>query len=84
MPRIHRNMKDHLLAFETFREMPITFESLDINFYDSFVDFLTYDDVLARRKKRVVGLKTNTVGKTIKQFKTFLKDRIKKKIIVDF
>lgn len=84
MPRIYRNMKDHLLAFETFRETPITFESLDINFYDSFVDFLTYDYVLARRKKRVVGLKTNTVGKTIKQFKTFLKDRIKKKIIVDF
>ena len=84
MPRIYRNMKDHLLAFEAFKKKPITFESLDINFYDSFVDFLTYDYVLARRKKHTVGLKTNTVGKTIKQFKTFLKDRIKKKIIADF
>ncbi len=84
MPRIYRNMKDHLLAFEAFRKMPIVFESLDINFYESFVDFLTYDYILARRKKRMVGLKTNTVGKTIKQFKTFLKDRIKKKIIKAF
>ena len=84
MPRIYRNMKDHLLAFELFRKKPITFESLDIRFYEEFVDFLTYDYVLARRKKHIVGLKTNTVGKTIKQFKTFLKDRIKKKIIPSF
>lgn len=84
MPRIYRNMKDHLLAFEKFRKKSITFESLDIRFYEEFVDFLTYDYVLARRKKQIVGLKTNTVGKTIKQFKTFLKDRIKKKIIPSF
>jgi integrase len=77
-------MKDHLLAFEQFRKKPITFDSLDINFYEQFIDFLTYDYVLARRKKLLVGLKTNTVGKTIKQFKTFLKDRIKKKIIPSF
>lgn len=84
MPRIYRNMKDHLLAFEQFRKKPITFDCLDINFYEEFVNFLIYDYVLARRKKRIVGLKTNTVGKTIKQFKTFLKDRIKKKIIAAF
>ncbi|HEY8658383.1 MAG TPA: site-specific integrase [Hanamia sp.] len=84
MPRIYRNMKDHLLAFEQFRKKPITFDSLDISFYEEFVDFLTYDYVIARRKKLLVGLKTNTVGKTIKQFKTFLKDRIKKKIIPSF
>lgn len=84
MPRIYRNMKDHLLAFERFRTKSITFESLDIRFYEEFVEFLTYDYVLARRKKQIVGLKTNTVGKTIKQFKTFLKDRIKKKIIPSF
>lgn len=84
MPRIYRNMKDHLLAFEEFRKKPITFECSDINFYEEFVNFLTYDYILARRKKRMIGLKTNTVGKTIKQFKTFLKDRIKKKIIPAF
>lgn len=84
MPRIYRNMKDHLLAFEKFRNKPVIFEGLDITFYDDLVDFLTYDYVLARRKKHLVGLKPNTVGKTIKQFKTFLKDRMKRKIIPEF
>lgn len=83
MPRIYRNMKDHLQAFETFRKKPITFEILNLNFYEEFVDFLTYDYVITRRKVSPVGLKTNTVGKTINQFKTFLKDRMKKGLIVD-
>ncbi len=81
MPRIYRNMKDHLVAFEHFRKRPVTFESLDLNFYEELIDFLTYDYVLARRKDKIAGLKTNTIGKTIKQFKTFLKDRIRKNII---
>ena len=84
MPRIYRNMKDHLLAFEHFRKKQITFESLNLSFYEEFVDFLTYDYVLSRRKDKLVGLKTNTVGKTINQFKTFLKDRIKKGLIPSF
>ena len=81
MPRIYRNMKDHLQAFETFRKKPISFDILNLNFYEEFVDYLTYDYVIARRKDSPVGLKTNTVGKTINQFKTFLKDRIKKGLI---
>jgi hypothetical protein len=68
MPRIYRNMKDHLREFEQFRKAPITFESLDLNFYEEFVHLLTYEFVQKRRKDKQVGLKTNTVGKTIKQF----------------
>ncbi len=63
MPRIYRNMKDHLKAFETFRNEPICFDCLDLNFYEEFVDFLTYDYIQRRRIKTKVGLKTNTVGK---------------------
>jgi len=81
MPRIYRNMKEHLKAFEEFRGMPITFDCLDLNFYEEFVDFLTYDYIQRRRKVRTIGLKVNTVGKTIKQFRTFLRNRIRKKII---
>lgn len=81
MPLIYRNMKDHLLSFKKFRNKPITFESLNFSFYEKFVDFLTYDYVFSRRKDNPVGLKTNTVGKTINLFKTFLKDRIKKGLI---
>lgn len=84
MPRIYRNMKDHLLAFEQFKKKPITFGSLNFTFYEELVDFLTYDYILPRRRKKIIGLKTNTVGKTIKQLKTFLKDRIKKEIIPAF
>jgi len=81
MPRIYRNMKENLKAFEEFRGEPITFKCLDLNFYEEFVDFLTYEYVQRRRKARIVGLKINTIGKTIKQFRTFLRNRIRKKII---
>jgi hypothetical protein len=65
MPRIYRNMMEHLRAFEEFRAKPITFNCFDLNFYEEFVDFLTYDYVQRRSKLQTVGLKVNTVGKTI-------------------
>ena len=83
MIRIYTNMRDHLKDFEVFRKIPVTFESLDLGFYREWVDFLTYDYILKKTKKKKVGLKTNTVGKTIKQFLTFINDRVAKKIIVD-
>lgn len=79
---VFENVKSHLKAFETFRQEPISFKSFDFNFYDTYVDFLTFDYVQTRFKKNpVVGMKLNTVGKTIKQLKIFLKDRIRRKII---
>ena len=66
MPRIYRNMKEHLKAFEEFRGKPITFNCLDLNFYEELVDFLTYDYVQRRRKVLTIGLKVNTIGKTIR------------------
>jgi hypothetical protein len=81
MPRIYWNMKDHLLEFQAFRGTPITFDCLDLTFYEEFVDFLSYEYVQKRRKMPIVGLKVNTVGKTVKQFHTFLRNRIRKRII---
>jgi integrase len=81
MPRIYRNMKEHLKAFEEFRNKPITFDTLDLNFYEEFVDFLMFEYVQRRRKDNVVGLKVNTIGKTIKQLRTFLRNRMRKRII---
>lgn len=78
---VYRQMKSHLEAFENFRCDPITFESFDFNFYDSFVDFLTFHYIQSRFKAKVVGLKVNSIGKTIKHLKGFVKDRIKRKII---
>jgi hypothetical protein len=80
MPRIYRNMRDHLKSFQDFGGTPITFETLDLNFYEEFVDFLTYDYVQKSRSKKT-GLKINTIGRTIKQLRTFLRNRMRKRII---
>ena len=74
-------MKAHLKSFESFRRQPITFDSFDMNFYEEFVKFLTYDFVHLRRKEVIKGLRINSIGKTIKHLKSFLKDRMRKKII---
>lgn len=81
IPRIYRNMKDHHKEFEKFSKRPITFECLGLDFYEKFVDFLSPHYIVKRRSDGVHGLKTNTVGKTIKQFRTFLRNRIRKRII---
>src|SRR5438105_230658 len=81
MPRIYRNMKEHLEAFEKFRNSPISFDCLDLEFYEKFVDFLSHDYIVKRKTSGEKGLKINTVGKTIKQFRTFLRNRIRKRII---
>jgi hypothetical protein len=74
-------MKGHLKSFETYRNEPITFDSFDVNFYENFVRYLTYDIPHLRRKEVIRGLKVNSVGKTIKHLKSFLKDRMRKDII---
>jgi len=81
MLRIYRNMKEHLLAFEDYRKKKITFESFDLDFYESFIDYLSFRYLQRRRKDVIYGLKTNTIGKTIKQLRIFLRNRMRKKII---
>ena len=61
-------MKAHVKSFETFRKEPITFDSFDMNFYESFVKYLTYDIVQLRRKEVIKGLKVNSVGKQSKGY----------------
>lgn len=78
---VFRQMKEQLKAFEQFRKRPINFDSFDFNFYEEFVDFLAFDYEQRRRKKVIKGLKVNTIGKTIKQLRIFLRNRMRKKII---
>jgi hypothetical protein len=78
---VFNNIKTHLKAYEEFSGKRVTFQSFDFDFYDRFVSFLTFDYVQSRFKKEIIGLKVNTVGKTTKQLKIFLKDRIRRKII---
>ncbi|MFL5740214.1 MAG: tyrosine-type recombinase/integrase, partial [Flavisolibacter sp.] len=79
--QIFENVKKHLQSYEQFCGKHITFSSFDFDFYDRFIRFLSFDYIQPRFKKKIIGLKANTVGKTIKQLKIFLKDRIKRKII---
>lgn len=78
---VFNTVVEHLKAFEKYRKVPISFESFDYDFYESFIDFLLFEYVQPRRKEVTIGLKTNTIGKTIKQLRIFLKDRIRRKII---
>lgn len=74
-------MKNHLLSFQTYRKKPITFDSFDLYFYEKFVDYLVYEIPHKRRTEVIKGLKINSIGKTVKHLKSFLKDRMKKKVI---
>jgi len=76
-----KTMKKHLIAFQEYIGYKITFDRFDAVFYEQFVRYLTFDFPLMRRTILLKGLKVNTVGKTIKQLKTFIKDRIQKKVI---
>jgi hypothetical protein len=65
---------------KNFRESASPLNLLILIFMIAFVSFLTFDYVQPLFKKEVVGLKVNTIGKTIKQLKIFLKDRVRRKI----
>jgi hypothetical protein len=74
-------MKERLIAFQIFRNKKITFASLDYNFYVELVEFLTYDYVHRRKVKPEHGLKVSTIGKTIKNLRMFIKDRVRRKVV---
>lgn len=67
--------------FQEYIGYKLTFDSFDGVFYEQFIRYLTFEIPVMRRARVLKGLKINTVGKTTKQFKTFIKDRISKKMI---
>ncbi len=81
MINVYRNMKNTLKAFEEYRKKPITFDSLDYNFYEEFVDYMMYEHIHRRRKEIIKGFKISNIGKIIKQLRIFIRNRIRKKII---
>lgn len=58
----YRTTISHLKAFEESTRKKITFESFDKAFYDKFVRFLTFE----------LKMSNNSIGKYIKNLKTFL------------
>jgi len=76
-----KTMKKHLFSFQEYIGYKVTFDCFNAVFYDQFVRYLTFEIPVMRRAELMKGLRVNTVGKTIKQLKTFIKDRIAKKVI---
>jgi integrase len=58
----YSNLKKHLLDFEKISKTKLTFGSIDLMFYDAFVNFLIYNQ----------KLNNNTAYKNITLLKTFL------------
>ncbi len=78
---VYGNVKSHLLAFENYRKRKIMFSSFDFSFYEDFVDYLTFEHIHLRRQTPIIGCRLNTIGKTIKHLRGFIKDRVRRKII---
>ena len=76
-----RSMRLRLATFEEYRKKKITFSSLDCNFYHELIEFLAYDYPHRRMRTPEHGLKTSTIGRTIKQLRMFIKDRVRRKIV---
>src|ERR1700744_4939330 len=78
MVRTYNVMKQRLLSFQKHRKEKISFSSFDYNFYESFVNYLTYEHIHRRRLTVLRGLKKNSVGTSIKQLRIFLRDRMRR------
>jgi len=74
----YRSMRKHLNGFKEEYTLPITFNNLDIQFYEEFLYYLNNKAV---RRDGEVGVSNNTAGKYIKALKAFVHDRVKKRII---
>lgn len=74
-------MKYHLFTYQSYRKKKITFECFDCDFYTAYYNFLANEISHQRKLTPLKGLRLNTIGKSIKHLKAFLKNRMKKKII---
>lgn len=79
---MYNNVKAVLLDFQQYREEQIKFEKIDYNFYEELVDYLLYYHIHKRKKVEVKGFKFSSAGKIIKQLRIFLRNRMRKKIIL--
>ncbi|MBK8584508.1 MAG: site-specific integrase [Bacteroidetes bacterium] len=61
---VYRTTVKHLLAFEKYSRQKLDFESMNLDFYNDFSDYLI----------REKGFSTNSIGKYIKTIKVFLNE----------
>ncbi len=74
----YRTLRKHLMEFKRFSSQPIAFSSLNLTFYNEFMDYLFHK---ARKPNGSVGLLTNSAGKIIRLLKTFVNYQMAEKRI---
>ena len=84
-PRVGRHtindyhaLKKHLKGYERWSRTKLEFKSINYSFYQKFTKYLSHDVIKPDGEK---GLAVNTVGKTIRNLKIFLRDCGRKHII---
>ncbi|SRX73380.1 site-specific integrase [Aequorivita antarctica] len=65
----YHTLKKHLETYETAEETTLTFKSFNYDFYHSWIKFLAFK---YKRRDKKIGLKNNSIGKSIKNLKAFL------------
>jgi len=81
----YKVVKKNLQDYQTAKKKVLNFSSIDIDFYNSFVDYLTKPKTLKSKKGVSVkhpGLSMNTIGTRIKVLKTFLNEANERNITV--
>jgi integrase len=79
--QIYKNMGDQLRQYQQHLGKPIGFPSFNFQFYTEFKKYLTFEYRHTHRKEVIIGLKRNSISKTIKNLRFFVKDRVKRFII---
>ena len=79
---IQKYKRTKLILKEFSKKYPISFESIDMNFYGQFINFLNNYKVRKRTQeelqkndslsKYIIGFKINTIGKFIRTIKAFM------------
>jgi len=81
----YKVVKKNLEDYQTEKKKVLNFSSMDIDFYNSFVEYLTNPKVLKSKKGIDVihpGLSMNTIGTRIKVLKMFLNEANERNIKV--
>src|ERR1035437_2742217 len=78
-------VKKNLQDYQTQKKKVLNFNNIDIDFYNSFVDYLTKPTKIKSKKGLSVpraGLSKNTIGTRIKILKTFISEANDRGVIV--
>lgn len=66
---------NNLISYQSEKKIKLSFDKIDIDFYNEFIEFLTQPTKTKSKKGKLItkpGLSKNTIGTRIKILKTFL------------